>query len=305
MTSSDVARTENVETGLEDFAPEEAVVPRIQINHKGGTFKDNLTGTEFPVIRGVVLGLVRQRVMWSGELTNDARPMCKSPDYKVGYPLMQGPPDQVFPWGQSGMNVADAPVDDYGRPIITCEPCAFNKWTQTAAGKKQPPRCSERHTFPVLYTLADDLEPGQTFPYAGIVSLQRTGIAPSRTYMSSFKRQSVPMYSAYTEIRLKRESRGSVEYSVPVFARLGDVPRELWEDYAIQYRGLRAFLQQPPRAGDDADAASRHTTAGNVPAATVASSVAGNADPWGASSGDIVDSVVTSSTPASDDDLPF
>lgn len=305
MTGSDVARVTDLETGLEDFLPEEAIVPRIQINHKGGTFKDNLTGTEFAVIRGILLGLVKQRVMWPSEMTNDGRPMCKSSDNITGYPLMEGTRDQIFPWDDAGLKVSDVPKDDYDRPTIPCEICPFTKWTKTASGKNQPPKCSERHTFPVLYTLDEQVTVGQAFPLAGIVSLQRTGISPSRTYLSAFVRGKLPLYSVYTELRLKRESRGSVEYAVPVFTKIGDVPQELWEDYALQYRGLRDFLRMPPRADDDMDSASRHTTAGNVPAAAVASTVVNSTnDPWGSPTG-VVDSVVTSNTAVQDDDLPF
>lgn len=291
---------EPIDTGLEDFDPNTAAIPRISINHPDGTFKDNLSGEEFAGIYGIILGLVKQRVMFSstmGETT--LKPQCKSSDAAVGYPNMQGSADELFPWNTSGLNISDLPKDDYGRVTIPCEACPFSQW----GPNRKPPLCSERHTFPIMYSRDPAGISELHLPYAGIAAFQRSGITPSRNYLSAFSRAKIPLYSAFTEITLKRESRGTVRYSVPVFRKMSDVPPERWEELAREYRNLREFLRRPPRPGEDSDNAKQHTSSGSVAAPTEQQFVQPQSvlpqQPV------IINSTVAAPASTGDDELPF
>lgn len=248
-------------SGLEDIEDEVTAVPRIGINHSGGTFKDSLSGEEFPSIYGIALGMIKQRVMWEqGDIEAGAKPQCKSQDAKTGYPNMSGKPGDSFPWNEAtGLDLATSAVDEHNRPIISCASCPFAEWgAKDAKGKSKPPRCKERYSFPVLYNRQSPeslgLQPYSP-PYmdSGIVAFQGSGIAPSKKFLSAFVRSRRPLYSAVIRISLDVNKRGMVEYSVPVFQKLGDVPEDQWEIYARELGPLREFLNKPPRPGDDQD----------------------------------------------------
>lgn len=244
-------------TGLEDLEGEISVVPRIGINHAGGTFKDSLSGEEFAKITGVALGIIKQRVMWEpGDIEAGAKPQCKSQDGQVGYPNMSGKPGESFPWATApGLDPNTASRDEHNRPIIECKTCPFAQWGERdAKGKSKPPLCKERHTYPVIYNRGGDpsIDPTQPpFMESGIVSFQGSGIKPSKMFAAAFVRNKLPLYTAIVEISLDVNKRGMVEYSVPKFVKLGNVPEGDWEIYAREYQPLRDFLRAAPRADDD------------------------------------------------------
>lgn len=242
-------------TGLEDIENETGMVPRIGINHPGGTFKDSLSGEEFPKIYGVALGMIKQRVMWEqGDIESGAKPQCKSQDATTGYPNVSGKPGESFPWKDApGLDPNVQPKDEHGRITITCETCPFAQWgPRNEKGKSVPPLCKERHTYPVVYNREMPV-PGYYPPYleSGIVSFQGSGIKPSKQYLASFVRNKRPLYSAVLEIGLDVNKRGTVEYSVPSFKKLAEVPQDDWEIYARDYLPIREFLREAPRANDD------------------------------------------------------
>lgn len=312
----------HLETGLDDFNPNEASIPRLSLNHKAGTFKENLTGTEYPALQGVILGLVKQRTMFNTEMPAEGsmKPQCKSNDAITGYPTMEGAREELFPWREFGANPAELPTDEFGRPTIPCASCPFAQW----GANRKPPRCAERYTLPMLYAVdGNDTE----LSGAGIISFHKSGIGPSKQYISSFVRAKKPLYTAVTVIGLDQHKRGMVEYSTPNFKKIGETDPEAWEDFSAQYKALREFLRQPPRADEEnADAAKQHTAGGGMSAASVAAQFEQPtvADPWAnaapPSGGSIIDSVSTPVTPAvqptpavsvptpakpDDDDLPF
>ncbi len=245
-------------TGLEDIEDEISAVPRIGINHSAGTFKDSLSGEEFANIYGVLLGMVKQRVMWEkGDIEPGAKPQCKSQDAKTGYPNMGGKPGESFPWKDAPVLDPNlAPKDEHGRITLACETCPFAEWgPRNEKGKSTPPACKERYTFPVLYNRED---PGSSlysppFMESGIVAFQGSGISPAKKFLSAFVRNKRPLYSAVTKISLDVNKRGMVVYSVPTFTKLTDVPDDDWELYARELGPLRDFLRRPPRPGDDQD----------------------------------------------------
>ncbi len=318
-------------TGLEDLDTSTLAMPRVQVQHKVGTFKDAMTGEEFPEMKGIMLGLIKQRVMWPKDQIDGGKPMCKSNDALNGYPLMEGDPDNVFPWEDApGLDPNQIPKDEHGRLVIPCASCPFAQWTKDRKGKSVPPRCAERYTLPFLYTTDDDWKIGEPLDRAGIVAFQGSGIKPSKDYLGSFARSKKPVYSAYSAVRLEQRQRGSVDYSVPVFTRLGTVDETDWPDLSDALSETREMLRMPPRANDEgSDPARQHTAAGNVSAAATAARVqptqqAAPAAPAQAAPAaqppaqkaatpqDIVDAVVVEDTSPSapamstdEDDLPF
>jgi len=242
--TQDIALPSDYETGLEDFDPSQASLPRIQIVHADGVFKDSLTNEEFPVMVGVMLGLIKQRVMWEKDQQDDSKPQCKSNDGEFGYPNIQGPQHSLFPWHLSGITDPNALTrDEHGRPIIKCETCPFAQWRKNGA-KNEPPPCSERYTIPIVFSTNPA---GGPVDHAGIASFQRSGIAPLKAYISGFSRTKRPLFSSWVKVELKRASRGTVVYSVPVVQKLGPTNESDWEEYSREYRGVREMLRQAPR----------------------------------------------------------
>lgn len=233
--------------GLEDFDPNEASVPRIQILHPDGLFKDGQTGEQFPEIHGVFLGLVKQRVMWARVVEDDSKPLCKSNDAVTGYPNTTGPDHSLFPWHEAGLNMNSQERDpEDGRVIIKCETCPMTQWTRNGT-KNTPPPCSERYTMPIHFAT----EEGAELDHAGIISFQKSSIGPVKAFVSAFSRAKMPLFSAAMSITLSTTKRGSVVYSVPKVQRRAAVPNDRWEEYARQYRDLREFLRMKPRGLDD------------------------------------------------------
>ena len=255
MTAPNLPATVSDEygTGYEDLGDDVAVVPRIQINHKGGTFKDSLSGEEFPEIHGVLLGVVRQRAFWPSEMgENPSKPMCKSNDGITGYPNPEPEKDDGFPWSQSGLNKAAQPVDEHDRITIACETCPFAQWRENPKDPKKnlPPLCKERHTYPILYnrTGTGGYEP----PYldSGILAFQGSGIKPSKMYVAGFKRARKPLYAGVARITLDQFKRGMVEYSVPNIVKVGEVPEDALGLYGQEWPELKEFLTAAPRPDD-------------------------------------------------------
>jgi hypothetical protein len=247
--------------GMEDVGATDLVIPRLQIVHKEGVFRDNLSKSEYSTLQVILLGLVKQRIMWDEDVEEGDRPQCKSPDFNMGFPQMREdiPKAKQFPWDMSNFSKADFPPEAgvNGLRTLPCDRCVFNQWTKNArTGKSEPPLCSEQHSYPLLYS-ADE---GQSWTTA-IATFQRTGIKPSKNYISSFMQQQLPMFTSVTELSLSVQTRGTVTFSVPIFRRLGATDRNLWNEYANSYRTLRQFLHTPPRnqSEDDAPVASDNT----------------------------------------------
>src|SRR6478609_6477448 len=78
--------------GLEDFDEEDLVMPRFSIDHENACFKDNASGEQTQTLECIVLGLVKQRVLWDVE-PGASTPLCKSYDNHQGYANPKS-----FPW---------------------------------------------------------------------------------------------------------------------------------------------------------------------------------------------------------------
>jgi hypothetical protein len=291
--------------GLEDASISDIVIPRIRIVHDQGVFEDNLSKEQYPSLRVILLGLVKQRLMWADDMDEGDKPQCKSPNFEQGFPSTSEdiPKDKRFPWKDSVFNPADFPPEQgvNGLTTLPCVRCNFKEWGQD----KKPPRCMEQHTYPLMFN-PDPEDPDFWSP--ALFTVQKTGIKPSRNYLSSFVQAKKPMFTAITELNLTMMSRGTVKYSVPSFKRIGNTEQEMWEEYANTFKAIREFAKTPPRRLDDGDGYEEDGTS-NVntpaptaaastpaPAATVTQSVqqapVAQAEPAASSSGD-------------DEDLPF
>lgn len=243
--------------GFEDIGAGDMTLPRLTINHKAGLFKNSLSGEEFPVLKAVLLGVIKQRVMWDETVDTGDRPMCKSPNHDYGFPNVDPKThvDKQFPWARSNFTPDMAkplelsPNVSYpegwssnGLLVLPCAACKFSKWDQD--GVKVPP-CAEQHTYPLMY----ETEDGGLMP--ALISFQKTGIKPSKTYINAFAQSKTPMFTQWSEIKLNQFSRGSVDYCVPTFKKVGETPRDMWGEFAQQYRGVRNFVRQAPRNADE------------------------------------------------------
>jgi hypothetical protein len=224
--------------GLEDFDESDMMMPTLRIGHNQdvGVLIDNLSGERFTSLEVVILGLVKQRILWNPEIGETKEdPLCKSYDYDTGYPDPENP--TRFPWSASGFQ---APVIGQPVPPINCGDCPLKEWGTHP--KNDSPWCTEQHTYVVL-TIAND-----TYAPA-ILTLQRTSLKASRAYMSSFARTKTPMFIVTTNISLSIQKRGNVDYSVVVLGRGRPTPVELYDNFKAQYRRIRGILHTP-RSGD-------------------------------------------------------
>lgn len=269
--------------GMEDIKASELTIPRLELVHDQAAFRDRNSKAEFETLNCIILGVVKQRIMWDKEVDDGDQPQCKSPSFEVGFPQMRTdiPKEKQFPWASSNFNPADFPPGDDGLVRLPCEKCVFQEWN--VQGWKNPP-CAEQFTFPLLYDTGDgDFSPA-------ILTLQRSAAKACKQYITSFKNARQPMFTVNTQLTLTLQSRGKVKYSTPNFKRLGPTDNTLWSQYADDYRSIREFLRQDPRPRDEDGG----TTSRPVASATKATTLEAD-DPW---------SVPTPRKPA-DDDLPF
>lgn len=212
--------------GLGDFDSSDMVMPRLSIEHQKGVYVDNLTGEEFPELNVVLLGLVKQRIMWHPDPDHDGGPLCKSIDAKTGNP------GKDFPWDATNFS---QPTDGQSKPL-PCDSCALTEWGSHP--KNNTPWCSEQYTLPLLMEAKGTGE----FIAPAILTVQRSGVKPARAYMTAFKRSQSPLFTVVTRLTLNTNKKGTVTFSVPVFAKAGETERENWGEYATHYQSIRSYL---------------------------------------------------------------
>lgn len=249
--------------GLEDVDASDLSMPRMTIDHKKCVFVNTLTKEEYPALTVVMLGLIKQRVMWPEKMEENDKPRCKSPDNTHGFPRVHVEglsAKKQFPWAESNFDPAHAqPVDEpdsqqypggwssNGYDVLSCDSCVFAKWTKDGSDNV-PPMCSEQHTYPLLY-MAGNAEDPQWTP--AILTVQRSAIGNSRKFINAFAQARQPMFTQYTGLTLTMEIKGTNEYAVPGFKKLGASDRNLWGEYANSLRTIRKFLRQAPRPQDE------------------------------------------------------
>lgn len=263
----------SLNVGMEDFdMATDAVMPTIKIDHKKGVFVDGLSGEEFPELDAVLLGLIKQRVLWEAEVEENSKgPLCRSYNFTEGHPDYDR-----FPWKSA--TIFQKPASEDEVVTLPCESCPLKEWDSHP--QRDTPWCSEQHTFAIMQIVNED---GDMAP--SLLTVQRSAIKPSRTYMTSFAKSKTPLFVCRTKITLDHRKRGNVEYAVPKFTRGAATEQSEFPFFAENYTQIREFVQTPRIFVADAEDEN-----GGVPADAAAPAAA----PAGA-------------TPpaADDDDLPF
>ena len=227
--------------GLEDFDPNQLSAPRIKIIHKDGVFMNTLTKEIFPHLDAIMLGLLKQRVYFGGEVSTDSEPFCKSPDGVTGFPNMNTyKPQFNFPWQASGFDPSTAETNDAGQVVLPCAACPFAQWVN-----RTPPPCAEQFTIPLIYN--DSPDPQVWSDAMGIVSFQKSSMKPVSQYVSDFAQRRMPLFTAMTRISLTPQTRGSVVYAVPQFQKMQQLDMALFPKFAETFKMLRDYLRKPPR----------------------------------------------------------
>lgn len=262
-TASQYAYTDEDDDGLGDLSTADLVIPRLKIVGKEAVFQDTLSNEQFAVIEVVILGLIKQRILWHPTVDKDDKPMCKSNDFAIGVPTLEGnPPNKLFPFKQSNFTLEAARVnptlpttgqtlDTNGHPVLPCGACKFKEWDTHPNGGK--PWCNELHTLPVMYR--KPAEPGaEPNPWTlAILTFKSSGLSASKKYLSNFKRANQAPFTAITQVSLQIQSRGDTIYSTPILKRIGDTNKVDWPEYSESYRSVRDYARQLPRQNDPTD----------------------------------------------------
>jgi hypothetical protein len=242
--------------GQEDVNARDLRMPRLSIKGQGGLFVHSATKAEFPSMKCIVLGVVKQRAYFHKDQDEkDKRPICKSNDFDKGFP--SEPQDQrhrlAFPWARAGyaaddsgtIKQADLSIVN-GHTAIACEGCQMKEWDRA---NNKGMGCDEVHTYMVL--ILDDA--GGTSP--ALFSLKRSQMAASRAFISAFAQAGQrPMFTAITEVTLHEKTRGTVFYAIPEFKvnmneTWGNV--ELWTQYYQQLTEVRDMIRADPRPNEE------------------------------------------------------
>lgn len=264
-TSTDLALPSDYSTGLEDLGADLSV-PRLKIAHKRGLFVDPSDNSEYNTIFCVILGLVKQRVLFDAKVDPNSpeKPMCKSPDTVVGFPNMRPDnPKKAFPWAAAKLDPSQAGQDSEGRTTISCDTCHLQKWDSHPLGDK--PWCSEQFTMPILYAESlEELMADRWMP--ALLSMQKTAIKPTKNYLKTFQLKGIGAYTAYTKIELAMERAGDNVYSKPTLSRVGSTNRSAWLNYIEQFKGISDFLkdQRPPTPDDGSEEADGRSVLGST-----------------------------------------
>lgn len=263
--SNQVALPEGFDDGLGDFDESDAAVPRLTIVHKEAMFKESLSGTKYQALDLIILGLVKQRTLWSTDVDDGEKPMCKSPDFEHGYPTIDPKlsSDKQFPWDKTPFSAPIAAND--ALVVVDCMACPLKEWKSHPNGKT--PWCSEEFTLPVLYDSSGD---GTFMP--ALLTIKKSGLKNLKAFLASFQRQKMPAFSVITRVTLKQESRGQTDYCVPEWQAGERTEGADWEGFSSTYKGLREFLHAPP-ARYDSDGNRIDSGDTSAPAAPVAQPV--------------------------------
>ena len=212
--------------GLEDFDVADVTIPRINLDHKEAVFVDSMTGEQYEHLDVVILGLVKQRILWGVDVDEGEGPLCRSNDFNTGIPFVRD-----FPWKASKFEQpegTDAALD--------CAACPLKEWGSHPQGDK--PWCTEQYTLILAIPFGESYSPA-------LITFQRSAVKSTKTYISAFARTRQPMFTANTRISLTQNKKGSVLYSIPSFQKLSATDESMWPDFAEQYRRIREWVQTP------------------------------------------------------------
>jgi hypothetical protein len=248
------------DTGLEDFDRSDISMPRMQIEHADALFRDSQTDQTFEELTVILLGLHKGRLMWPAELAegNDTdAPLCKSPDFKHGFPNldMDLSKDKRFPWhaqtNYSESDLVQLQIEENGIPLLTtpslaCAGCRFREWNTAPDGKK--PWCAEEWTLPMLY-----LDPEDESWNPALFSTRRSGVKPTKNYLTPFVTKKIPLFTSVTKMTLDANRRGSVKYCTPSYEKVGRTDEGEYMMYRESFLSAKSFLSQFPLPRNEDD----------------------------------------------------
>jgi hypothetical protein len=212
--------------GLESVDANDVALALIKIDHDAGRFVDSLTGEEYPEIDGVLLGLLKQRVMWADDLENSTGPLCKSRD------AITGVPREEFPWDHFKAKGGAEPT---GSETIACDSCPLAQWGSHPS--KNSPWCALQYTFPVAI--------GDSETVTGLLTFQRSAVSATKGYIGGFIRDRKPLFTHRTKITLEQARKGnSKKYCVPKFVR-GDSVNDIeaLRSWSLQFSNIQRVVQ--------------------------------------------------------------
>jgi hypothetical protein len=213
--------------GLEDVDQSDLVMPRLQVKHQKQLFVNPQTNEEFEELEVVLLGMLKQRSLFPAVYDGENNPpLCRSLDFETGFPRAD-----VFPWEESGFDL-DSYDDETGLP---CEDCLLKDWGSHPT-KPKAPWCEAQHTYPLLILG----EGGSMTPM--IYTVSKTGLTPSKNYVSYFVTNKKPMFTVVTRLTLDAARKGGNDYSVPRFERLGATDSSKWRYWAEQFTSIKDML---------------------------------------------------------------
>lgn len=218
--------------GMEDVDSSDIKTPRLKIKHQEGLFV--LHEIEYESLDCVVLGMFKQRVMWQPKLEENAKPICRSFDFKTGFPNHEK-------WSDRFAGSVPADVSQFG-PVsegeeLPCNECGLKEFRTHPISEKAP-WCAEQHVYPLIIVNDGQLQPA-------LLTLAKTGLAPSRNFLQPFVTSKLPMFTQLTNISLNLEQKGGNTYSVPAFRKIGETDRENWHAWADQFRTIKGYITTP------------------------------------------------------------
>ena len=235
--------------GLEDVDSSDLTMPYLRIIGREGVFQDSLSNEKFEQLDVVMLGLVKQRVLWPPQMEENGpkEPLCRSRNFTQGVPgdRFRAAFNGVTPQQASGFSHEEIDAAQQGGAPLECTRCNLKNWNSRPDGQN-PPWCTEQHTFLVLLNNTPE-----SFGYPAIFTVQRSAIKNSKNYLTSFTRSRQAMFTARTTLSLDVRSRGDVSYSVPIFTRGTATDPALAEQFAATYRSGREFLQTKSQVDEE------------------------------------------------------
>ena len=273
--------------GLESIDASDLSMPIIKMVHDEALWEDSLSGEKFEEMDVILLGLIKQRVLWPAEVAEEAEaPLCRS------YNFTQGVPGEKFPIKAKGdpaspLEASGFDAESYNSGALSCLSCNLKEWGSHPS--RDIPWCVEQYVFAVMIT-----EPGEDLGSPAILTLQRSSIKPAKAYITSFVRQKKPLFTSRTTLKLNAQSRGSVKYAVPKFVKGVATDPDFHDQYAELYHHVREFVTTP-RSGD---VETEVTVTAAAPAPAPAAAAPAPAAPAAATAVPVVAST-------KEDDLPF
>ena len=213
---------------IEDFdEATDSGIPRMSIDGPSGQFVDSLSGETFNPLTCIILGMVKQRVLWPLEVADDpAPPLCRAREVKVG-----GLPGEEFPWAESGFDPNAFVEGDH----LDCSSCRLAQWGSRPDGRDTP-WCSEQIVMPAMI----EVRPDVLAPV--LLTFQRSSLGAARKYMQSFARAKIPPFTVWTTITLDTAKRGGVTYAVPTFKKGAPTESDKYRLFGDNFKSAKAYL---------------------------------------------------------------